>query len=318
MCRAYLTPYWDENGVERYIGRFNLGCISLALPRYAIMANGDKEEFFRIIDKYFDYAMEVHMITYEKMRNTKAKTNPLMFVEGGCLVKLDPEDTIEKALESCTYSIGYIGLEEVSYLLTGKHLHEDNSFAEEVLRYLNAKIDKAKKETGKLIALYAPPSEGICHKMADADREIFGVIEGVTDKEYYENSYHVGSRFLIPALDKQEIENPLFHLSNGGHITYCEYPMIDNFEAYKAIIDNHVRLGQYCGVNVLVSDCNECGASGDFKDVCSECGSPDITTISRCCGYLGYHKQNGDTRYNKGKHAEVDARIRHFGIVKNN
>lgn len=136
-----------------------LSAISLSLPRYAILSNGNREEFFKILDKYFDYAMEVHNLTYEKMRKVKAKTNPLMFCEGGGIYKLNPEDTIEKALDYMTYSIGYIGLTEVSYIMTGKHLHEDNSFAKEVLQHLNNRIDEAKKETGKLIALYATPKK---------------------------------------------------------------------------------------------------------------------------------------------------------------
>lgn len=157
VCRAYLSPYFDEEGKERFVGRFNLGAVSLALTRYAIMSEGDKDKFFELVDKYFDYAMQVHNLTYEKMRKAKASSNPLLFCEGGCLVKLDPNDTIEEALKSATYSIGYIGLEEVSYLMTGKHLHQDNSFAIEVLDYLNNKIEIAKKETGKLIALYGTP-----------------------------------------------------------------------------------------------------------------------------------------------------------------
>ena len=157
MCRAYLSPYVDKEGKERYIGRFNLGAITLSLPRYAILSGGDKEKFFKLVDKYFDYAIEVHNLTYDKMRKVKASSNPLLFSEGGCLVKLKPNDTIETALESATYSIGYIGLTEVCYLMTGKHLHQDNSFAIEVLDHLNKRIEHAKKETGKLIALYGTP-----------------------------------------------------------------------------------------------------------------------------------------------------------------
>ena len=157
MCRAYLSPYVDREGKERYIGRFNLGCITLSLPRYAILSGGDKDKFFKLVDKYFDYAIEVHNLTYDKMRKVKASSNPLLFSEGGCLVKLKPNDTIETALESATYSIGYIGLTEVCYLMTGKHLHQDNSFAIEVLDHLNKRIEHAKKETGKLIALYGTP-----------------------------------------------------------------------------------------------------------------------------------------------------------------
>ena len=283
-CRAYLSPWWDEEGVERYIGRANLGAVSLALPRYAIMSQGNKEKFFEILDKYYDYAMEVHNLTYEKMRKVKAKTNPLMFCEGGGIYKLDPEDTIEKALDYMTYSIGYIGLTEVCYFMTGKHLHEDNSFAIEILEHLNKRIDKTKKETGKLIALYATPSEGYCDKLLRADREKFGVIPYLTDKKWYHNSFHVGSNFDINAIDKQLAESPLFHLSNGGHIVYNEYSMVDNFEAFKQVIDFAMKEGLYYGVNVENNTCNDCGHVGDFKDLCPRCNSSNTTTITRCCG----------------------------------
>ena len=283
-CRAYLSPWWDEEGVERYIGRANLGAVSLALPRYAIMSQGNKEKFFEILDKYYDYAIEVHNLTYEKMRKVKAKTNPLMFCEGGGIYKLDPEDTIEKALDYMTYSIGYIGLTEVCYFMTGKHLHEDNSFAIEILEHLNKRIDKTKKETGKLIALYATPSEGYCDKLLRADREKFGVIPYLTDKKWYHNSFHVGSNFDINAIDKQLAESPLFHLSNGGHIVYNEYSMVDNFEAFKQVIDFAMKEGLYYGVNVENNTCNDCGHVGDFKDLCPRCNSSNTTTITRCCG----------------------------------
>ena len=284
LCRAYLSPWWDENGKERYIGRANLGAISLALPRYAIMSEGNKEKFFKILDKYFDYAMEVHNLTYEKMRKVKAKTNPLMFTEGGGIYKLDPEDTIEKALDYMTYSIGYIGLTEVCYLMTGKHLHEDNSFAVEVLTHLNKRIEEEKKKTGKLIALYATPSEGYCDKLLRADREKFGEIPYVTDKKWYHNSFHVGSNFDISATEKQLIESELFHLSNGGHIVYNEYPMVDNFEAFKTIVDFAMSEGLYYGVNVENNTCGDCGYVGDYKDNCPKCGSKNTSMITRCCG----------------------------------
>lgn len=311
-CRAYLSPWYDENGKERYIGRANLGAVSLALPRYAIWSKGNKEKFFEILDKYFDYAMEVHNLTYEKLRKVKAKTNPLMFCEGGGIYKLNPEETIEKALDYMTYSIGYIGLTEVCYIMTGKHLHEDNSFAIEVLEHLNKRIEEEKEKSGKLIALYGTPSEGYCDKLLRADRELFGEISFVTDKKWYHNSFHVGSNFEIDALSKQIKEAPLFHLSNGGHIVYNEYPMVDNFKGFKELIDYAMREGLYYGVNVENNTCGDCGYVGDFKDNCPKCNSKNTVMITRCCGYLGFKNKNGDTRYNEGKNAEVENRVKHF------
>ena len=313
-CRAFLSPYWDEEGKERYIGRFNLGAVSLNLPRYAILSKGNEDEFFRLVDKYFDYAMEVHEYTYQKMRKTKAKTNPLLFTQGGCIVKLDPDDTLEKALESCTYSIGYIGLTEASYLVRGKHLHEDNSFGIKVLTYLREKIEQAKVKYNKLIALYGTPSEGLCDKFCRADKKKFGVIPYVTDKKWYHNSFHVGSNFDIDAISKQKIELPMFHLSTGGHIMYNEFDNVDNFEAFKEIVDFAMANGEYYGPNTEQSTCHDCGKQGGFTKTCSYCGSENITTIDRVCGYLGYKKKDGDTRYNEGKDAEVDNRVKHFGV----
>lgn len=316
MCRAFLSPYWDTEGNERYTGRFNLGAITLALPRYAIMSEGDRDKFFDILDKHYDYAIEVHTLTYEKMRKVKAKTNPLMFCEGGCLVKLNPDDTIGPALESATYSIGFIGLEEVSYHMTGKHLHEDNSFAIEVLEHLNYRIEKSKKETGKLIALYSTPSESLCDKMQRADRYKFGAIPFVTDKEYYHNSFHVGSNFILNATDKQDVEYPLFHLANGGHIMYNEFPTVDNFEGIKLLVDRAMAMGFYYGVNLEIGTCHDCGFQGQISCTCPVCDSTNVTGITRVCGYLGYSSKQGDTRYNQGKHAEVINRVKHFGVIQ--
>lgn len=313
-CRAFLSPYWDENGKERYIGRFNLGAITLNLPRYAILSGGNEDEFFRLVDKYFDYAMEVHDYTYNKMKKTKAKTNPLLFTQGGCIVKLDPEDTIEKALESCTYSIGYIGLTEVCYLMTGKHLHEDNAFGIKTLRYIQDKIERAKVKHGKLIAMYGTPSEGLCDKLCRADRKEFGTIPFVTDKKWYHNSFHVGSNFDIDAIAKQKAELPMFHISTGGHIMYNEFDNVDNFEAFKEVVDFAMKNGEYYGPNTEQATCNECGAKGEFTDKCGKCGSTNITVIDRVCGYLGYKNVNGNTRYNEGKNAEVENRVKHFSV----
>lgn len=317
MCRAQLSPYWDEKGKERYIGRFNLGAVSLNLPRYAIMSGGDKDKFFKILAEHLELAYEVHDFTRKRMSKVKGKTNPLLFCEGGCINSVGYEDTIEECIKSCTYSIGYIGMEEATYYITGKHLHENPAFAESILDFINNSIEEAKERFGIAIALYGTPSEGMCHKLATADRKKFGVIEGLTDKTYYENSFHVGSRFSLNAFKKQEIEAKLYHKSNGGHISYCEFEMVDNFEAYKTVIDNAMKLGLYFEINFEKGLCNHCGYEGAMPhDKCPACGDEDISIASRVCGYLGYKKKNGDTRLNDGKLDETNAREKHFGIFE--
>lgn len=316
-CRAQLSPYYDENGVERYVGRFNLGAVSLNIPRYAIESNRDKNAFFNILEKYINYASEIHKYTYEKMRKVKGKTNPLLFCEGGCIDSVGYNETIEKCIKSCTYSFGYIGLEEASYYMTGKHLHEDNSFACEILDFINTKIDELKNKTGLAYALYGTPSESMCHKLCIADRDKFGEIEGVTDKKYYENSFHVGSRFSLNAFEKQDIEAKLYHKSNGGHISYCEFEMVDNFKAFKKVIDNAMKLGLYFEINFEKGLCEDCNHEGNMSSgKCPKCGSSNVSIASRVCGYLGYKKKEGQTRLNEGKLDETNAREKHFGIFK--
>lgn len=318
-CRAFLSPWHDENGEEQYIGRYNIGAVTLNLVRYAIEAAGDKSKFFELVDKYFDLALQTHLYTYEKMAKKKGSSNPLFFVEGGCAISVKEDESIEKTLKCATASFGYIGLTEACYLLSGKALHENVELAEEILAYIRAKVDKAKDETGYLFALYGTPSEGLCDKFLQADLAKYGVIEGVTDKEWYMNSHHVDVRAKVTALEKMRIENRLFHYPTGGRIMYTEWPHTDNFEAVEAVINVAMSMGMYFGINLENSTCNDCGAKGDFKDgVCTECGSHNITTIDRVCGYLGVFQADGDTRYNNGKRKEVLNRVKHYNcIIKN-
>lgn len=315
-CRAFLSPWENENGEETYIGRFNIGAVTLNLPRYAIDSNGDKEVFFSLIDKYFELALQTHLYTYEKMSKKKASSNPLFFVEGGCAVKLNPSDNITKALECATASFGYIGLTEACYLLSGKALHENVALGEEILSYIRNKIDKAKEEHNRLFAMYGTPSEGLCDKFLKADLEKYGVIKGVTDKEWYMNSHHVDVRAKVTALEKMEIEDKLYKYPTGGRIMYTEWPHTDNAEAIESVINRGMKKGMYIGINFENSTCNDCKAKGDFKEgTCSKCGSHNITTIDRVCGYLGIYQANGDTRYNEGKEKEVLNRVKHYNCL---
>ena len=140
------------------------------------------------------------------------------------------------------------------------------------------------------------------------------MIPNVTDKDWYHNSFHVASNHKLSATDKQLIESPLFHRSNGGHIVYNEFYTVDNFEAFSTIIDYAMKEGLYYGINLELGKCNDCNYEGTIFNECPECKSSNVAGITRCCGYLGYKLKDGDTRYNKGKNAEVENRVRHFNI----
>lgn len=265
-----------------------------------------------ILEQNFWLAIEEHIRKYNKLKKVKASTNPLFFTQGGCHMKLDPNDTIEEAIKTFTWSIGYIGLEEATYYMEGKHLHEDPWFANLILEKLNDLIEEAKEKHGLLFALYGTPAEGLCYRWATKDQEEFGTIAGVTDKSYYTNSFHVDVREHISFDKKQEIEAELFHQSNGGHICYNEFPRTDNLKALEQAISYAMSLGLYYGINMELDMCMDCGCEGEIEGDCPSCGGNRIFRINRVCGYLGYHTINGDTRYNNGKLEEVENRVDHF------
>ncbi|NFO99067.1 hypothetical protein FDC62_12900 [Clostridium botulinum] len=316
MCRAYLSPYFPPNSNKPiFTGRANCGAITLNTVRYAIESKGDKEQYFKLLQENFNKALKVHIYTYNKLKDVKASSNPLMFCEGGFHIKLQPDDRIEEVIKTFTWSFGYIGLTEASYLMTGKHIHEDNSFAIEVLKKIEELVEKAKFKYGLLFAIYGSPAESLSYKFRDVDYEKYGEIEGVTDKEYYMNSFHCDVKAHINPIQKQNIELPMFNISKGGRIHYSEFPTTKNKKAIKQVIDAGMKKGLYEGVNLELDICNECGHQGEFKNgICTHCGSTNITSVCRVCGYLGYKKLNNDTRLNHGKKAEVENRVDHFDI----
>lgn len=325
-CRAFLSPWFerggmypaDENDVPVFTGRANCGAVTLNTVRYAIEADGDKEQYKAILYKNFVRALDVHLLTFENLKKSKASSNPLFFCEGGCHIKLQPEESIERAIRTFTWSFGYIGLNEASLLMIGKEIHEDNSFAVEVLEYLDMLVEKAKKKHGLLFAIYGTPAESLCYTLRNKDFKKYGSIKGVTDKDYYMNSFHVDVKATVNAKQKQDAELPMFNLSKGGRITYNEFPSAKNFKGVKQMIDYAMTNGRYFGANLELDKCNGCGADGEFEGgICPHCGSTDVTMINRVCGYLGYKQINGDTRYNDGKVEEVNNRQDHFGLRVN-
>lgn len=317
-CRAYLSPFFDKDGKEIYNGRFNIGAITLNLVKMAIESKGDIKEFMNFIDIYMYMAAKLHEYTYRRMAQKKASSNPLFFCEGGCWTKLSYNDTIEEALKAATASFGYIGMEEAIYCLTGKHLDEKIDLAKEILQRMNDNVEKYKVKYNRLFALYATPSEGLCDKALKKDLKKYGVLEGVTDKPWYTNSFHINVNRKVTAFEKMEKEAELFHMSKGGRIVYTEWYQTKNLKAMEQIIDKAMELGLYFGINIEASTCKDCGRTDFEGQVCPECGSTHVITIARVCGYLGISDEDGDSRFNEGKKAEKDNRVKHYCCLNYN
>lgn len=323
MCRAYLSPWYvrggmypaDEEDVPVFDGRANCGAITLNTVRYALESKGNEDKYFELLDKYFDIALEEHLRTFDQMKKVTGSSNPLFFCEGGCHIKVGYDESIEKAIRTFTWSFGYIGLDEATRIMRGCELADDSSFALKVLTHLNMRIEEAKNKHKLLFALYATPAESLAYKFRDKDYAKYGEVRGVTDKKYYMNSFHVNVKTHIDWKTKQDIENPLFHNSNGGHIVYNEFGTAKNYKAIKEAIDYAMKYGKYYGINLELDKCAKCGAEGEFAGfVCPVCGSTDILAIARVCGYLSYRRVDGDTRFNKGKEQETEDRVDHTNI----
>ena len=330
-CRAFLSPWYKKGGFKPtdetdepiFIGRANCGAVSLNLPRYAIQSNKDIDKFYEILDKNIALGIKKHLYKFNKLKSIKASSNPLFFCEGGCHIRLNYDDTIEEAIKTFTWSIGYLGIEETTYYMYGKHGYEYREFGEQILEHISEKLSMYKEKYHMLFALYSTPAESLCYKFLQKDKEEFGIIEGVTDKEYYTNSYHTLPSVGISALDKIDGEAPSFHIATGGRIVFCEFPQTSNFSAMLSTLNYAMRLGLYFGINLQLDTCNSCGHKGEFefeyKDhkicKCPKCGSTDVISINRVCGYLGYTQIQGESRMNRGKDDEIINREDNLGEI---
>lgn len=312
-CRAFLSEYVNPEGESVFLGRANCGAITLNLPRFALKARGDMDKFLELVDKNFEEAIKVHLFTYNRMKKVKAKTNPLFFQHGGCHIKLEAEDTLDKVLDTFTWSIGYIGLEEATQAMYGKSLHEYPTFAEEVLTHIKKLIEKAKIDTGLMLALYSTPAESLCYKFLEQDKVVFGEVKGVTDKAYYTNSYHCNVTAKLDVDTKMNIERTMFDIATGGRIVYNEYPHTTNIKAIIDCVRYAMSLGLYYGINIQADTCLSCGHQAEIVGNCPKCDSHQILRINRICGYLSYTTtEQGENMVNKGKTEEIKTRVDHF------
>lgn len=318
-CRSFLSPWKDENGNYKFEGRFNQGVVSINLPQIAIIADGDEETFWKLLDERLELCKEALMCRHYALLGTKSDISPIHW-QYGAIARLEKGEPIDKLLYGgySTMSLGYIGIYEMTKLMTGLS-HTDpigREFAMKVMNHLRETTDKWKAETNIGFALYGTPAESLCYKFARIDKQRFGTIKDVTDKGYYTNSYHVDVREKIDAFDKLAFESDFQRISSGGAISYVEIPNIQNNisaleEVVKFIYDNI----QYAEFNTKSDFCHVCGFDGEIiindnnEWECPNCGNKDhskMTVVRRTCGYLG------ENFWNAGKTKEIKQRVLHL------
>ncbi len=317
-CRAFLSPWYerggmnpaDENDVPVFVGRFNIGAISLHLPMIYAKAKKESKDFYEVLDYYLQLIRKIHIRTYEYLGEMKASTNPLAYCEGGFYGgHLNFHDKIKPLLKSATASFGITALNELQEIHNGKSLVEDGQFAIEVMEYINKRVNEFKEEDGNLYALYGTPAESLCGLQVTQFREKYGIVPNVSDRGYVSNSFHCHVSENISPIEKQDLENRFWNLLNGGKIQYVKYPISYNREAVKTLIERAMDMGFYEGVNLSLSYCDDCGHQELNMDVCPKCGSKNLTKIDRMNGYLSYSRVKGDTRLNEAKMEEIKDRV---------
>lgn len=316
-CRAFLSP-WFERGGEKpadaddkpvFVGRFNIGAVSLHLPMILAKSGVESRDFWEVLDYYLEMIRGIHKRTYEYLGEMKASTNPIMYCEGGVYGgHLKPSDKIKPLLKPMTASFGITALNELQRLYNGKSIAEDGAFALKVMQYINRKVTEFKKQDGWLYAIYGTPAESLCGLQIEQFRQKYGVIENVSDRPYVSNSFHCHVTEDISPIEKQDLEGRFWNMFNGGKIQYVRYPISYNREAVKTLVRRAMQLGFYEGVNLSLAYCDDCGHQELEMDVCPVCGSTNLTKIDRMNGYLSYSRVHGDTRLNAAKMAEIAER----------
>ncbi|MFR1183368.1 MAG: anaerobic ribonucleoside-triphosphate reductase [Clostridia bacterium] len=318
-CRSFLSPWKDENGNYKFEGRFNQGVVSINLPQIGIIAEGDEEKFWKLLDERLELCKEALMCRHYALLGTHSDISPIHW-QYGALARLKKGETIDKLLYGgySTISLGYIGIYELTKLMKGvsQTEPEGHDFALKVMKHLNEATQRWKKETNIGFALYGTPAESLCYRFARIDKERFGTIKDVTDKGYYTNSYHVDVREKIDAFEKLKFESEFQNISTGGAISYIEIPnMSKNIDALESVVKFIYDNIQYAEFNTKSDYCHVCGFDGEIiinKDnewECPNCGNKDhnkMSVVRRTCGYLG------ENFWNVGKTKEIKQRVLHL------
>ena len=317
-CRAFLSPWFERGGFEPadeddkpiFVGRFNIGAISLHLPMIYAKAKQEGKDFYEVLDYYMEMIRGLHKRTYDYLGEMKASVNPLAYCEGGFYGgHLGFHDKIKPLMKYATASFGITALNELQEIHNGKSLVEDGEFAIEVMKHINKKVAEFKKEDGYLYALYGTPAENLCGLQVKQFRKKYGVVDKVSDKPYVSNSFHCHVSEKITPIQKQDCEKRFWDLMNGGKIQYVKYPLDYNTEAVKTLVLRAMDMGFYEGVNLSLSYCDDCGHEELNMDVCPKCGSKNLTKIDRMNGYLSYSRVKGDSRLADHKMEEIKDRV---------
>ena len=318
-CRSFLSPWKDENGEYKWYGRFNQGVVTLNLADAGLSANHKLDNFWKILDERLELCKEALMLRHESLKGTLADVSPIHW-RYGALARLKSGEPIDKLLENgySTISLGYIGLYECVVALIGQtHTSkEGNELATKIMERLRSACDSWKEETGLGFGLYGTPAESTTYTFARALKKRFGIVEGITDKDYLTNSYHVNVKEHIDAFDKLQVEAKFQKVSSGGAISYVEVTnMSENLDALSALIDYMYNTIQYAEINTKSDYCQECGFDGEIlldenrEWYCPNCGNRNHKTLNVCrrtCGYLG------DNFWNQGRTQEIAERFVHL------
>ena len=320
LCRSFLTDWIDpKTGQYKYEGRFNKGVVSINLPQVGLACGGDIDLFWETLDQRLELCHEALICKTELLKNTLASVSPIHWQHGG-IARLKKDETINDLLEGgySTISLGYIGLYELTQIVMGcSHTTvEGKKFALSVLKHMKEKCNEWNAERNLGFGLYGTPAETLCYRFAKADRAVYGIIPGVTDKEWYTNSYHVCPMEEIDAFSKIDFESSFQEYSSGGCISYIEIPNLENnLEAVDQLVQYMYNNILYCELNTRADFCCECNFHGEVlydKETdewyCPQCGCRDqkkVIPTRRTCGYLGSH------HWNQGKTEEITNRVLH-------
>ena len=318
-CRSFLSPWKDKNGKYKFEGRFNQGVVSINLPQIAIIADGNEEKFWKLLDERLELCKEALMCRHYALVGTTSDISPIHW-QYGAIARLKKGEKIDKLLYGgySTMSLGYIGVYEMTKLMKGvSHTtKEGHDFAIKVMKHLREATDKWKKDTNIGFALYGTPAESLCYRFARIDKQRFGTIKDITDKGYYTNSYHVDVREKIDAFTKLSFESEFQTISSGGAISYVEMPdMKKNLQALEEVVKFIYDNILYAEFNTKSDYCQVCGFDGEImindnlEWECPNCGNKDKSKMNvtrRTCGYLG------ENYWNIGKTKEIKARVLHL------
>ncbi len=323
-CRSFLQGWKDENGKEVNSGRMNLGVVTLNLPRIAIESGGNFEKFWRIFDERTKIVKDALVFRVNRTKEALPTNAPILYQYGAFGKRLAPEDSVDEVFKNrrATVSFGYIGLYEVGTVFYGGSWEtnpEAKEFTISIVRKMKELCEDWSNEFGYHFSVYSTPSESLTDRFCRLDKEKFGVIENITDKEYYTNSFHYDVRKNPTPFEKLDFEKDYVKAgATGGFIHYCEYPVLQqNPKALEAVWDYAYDRVGYLGTNTPIDRCYKCGFEGDFEPTekgfkCPNCGNADPRTcdvVKRTCGYLGNPQARPMV---KGRHKEISARVKHM------